>query len=360
LSAATADLTAAVRLKPQDYQAHVNLARAYQLSRQDDAAVRELDRAIELSPPSALAALYRTRARLHQEASRLPEAVRDLDEAARHESGGKSSAQAAEDLLAKGRLLSQARDYKGAVAAFDAALTALPDHQAALRARAEALLRLQRDDDALRDLNRLLEIERGRQSGAAPLFRVRAGIRAKAGDYQGAIEDYTHVLGLESDHTAFAARGWAFLALDSPVLAQTDFDRAVRLNPKDGDAHNGLAYARVKLGRYQDAVLNAEEALRLGPTSARTAYNAARVFAQASLKAGEDKSLPNARGRELCLAYQERAVALLREALAALPVGEKNAYWSSQIRRDSALNPIRTCKGFGSLAAEFVAELPDR
>ena len=360
LKEATDDLTEAVQSKPQDYQAHVNLARAYQLQHLDDAAVREMDQAVALGTPATLAALYRTRARLHQEAGRTEAAIHDLDESARHERGGEASPQAAEDLLVKGRLLAHGRDYAGAVEAFDAALTARPDHPAALRARAEALLRLRRNDEALRDLNRLLEGERGRQAGVAPLFRARAGARMEAGDYPGAVEDYTHALGLEPDQAAYSGRGWGYLALEVPTLARVDFDRAVRLNPKDGDAHNGLAYARVKLGKYREAVENAEEALRLDPATARNRYNSARVFAAASVQASQDSNLPIGRGRELGRQYQDRTVALLRDTLAALPVGERTAFWLGTIRRDAALNSIRPSDGFRQLATEYTAAVPDR
>jgi len=376
LTAAVEDLTAAVRLKPRDYQAHVNLSRAYQLLRQEKKALGQMDEALALCPPSARAVLHRTRARLHQEAGRIAAAVRDLDEAARLEPAGPNSPPAAEDLLAKGCLLAQSQDYPGAIAALDAALRARPNHAAALRARAEALLHLQRDADALRDLNCLLEGEapakpsapgsaaaspsrRGRQPGTAPLYRARAGIRAKAGDFSGAIEDYTLALGEEPDHAAaHVGRGWAYLALDGPTLALADFDRAVRLDPKDGDAHNGRAYARVKAGRYQDAVDDAEQAIRLGPPTARHRYNAARVFAQAFLKAAEDDTLQNAQGRALRAEYQDRAVVLLRDALAALPHAEQSAFWTGTVQRDRALHPIRQSHAFQQLAARFAGKTP--
>jgi eukaryotic-like serine/threonine-protein kinase len=350
------DLTEAIKLKPDDYQAHVNLARAYQLRRQDAEAVREMDQALAHSPLSARAALYRTRARLHQKAGRTGAAVRDLDEAARLEPDGLNSAQAAEDLLAKGRLLAQAGDYASAVEALDVALTARPDHTATLRARAEALLRLQRPHDALHDLNRLLEGESSRQPGAAALYRARAGIRAKAGDYAGAVEDYTQALGSQPEPIAYAGRGWSYLALDAPSLALTDFDRAAQLNLQDADSRSGLACARIKVGKYRDAVADAEQSLRLGAATVNVRYNAARVFAQASAKAAQDNELESSQRRELGHRYQDRAVALLHEALTTLPAEEQGRFWSGTVRRDSALNPIRTGLEFRRLAEEFSSE----
>jgi tetratricopeptide (TPR) repeat protein len=264
-------------------------------------------------------------------------------------------------LLTRGRLLAQTRDFPGAVAALDAALEARPNHPEALRARAEALLRLRRDQEALRDLDCLLGEEKARQPGRAPLYRARAGIRANAGDHQGAIEDYTLALGEEPDHADdHAGRGWQYLAVDAVNLAQADFDRAVRLDPKDGDAHNGRAFARVKAGRYQEAVDDAERAIHLGPPTARHRYNAARVYAQAYVKATEDAALQNPRGRAIREAYQDRAVALLGDALAALPPGEQKGFWSGTVQRDRALHPVWQCHAFQQLAAKFVRGMPDR
>jgi hypothetical protein len=58
--------------------------------------------------------------------------------------------------------------------------------------------------------------------------------------------------------------------------------------------------------------------------------------------------------------YQDRAVALLRDALDALPVGERAAFWSTTVRRDAALNPVRPNDGFRRLAADHAATTPDR
>ncbi len=353
LAEAVADLTEAVQLKPQDYQAYMNLARAFQLQGRDADAVRQLDQALAQGPASSLAALHRTRARLHQEAGRVADAVRDLDAAACLEAGGKDSPQAAEDLLAKGRLLVRAGDPTGAIAAFDAALAGSPDHRGALRERAEVLLRLHHDTDALRDLNRLLAGPRASKAEAAALYRSRAAVRTRVGDHAGALEDFTELLDLESDAAAYVGRGWCYLTADAVKLANADFDRALRLNPKDADARNGRANARVRLGNYQDAVDDAEQALELGPATASLRYNAARVFAQAAQKAAEDGTPAGGR-RDLSAKYQERALGLLREALAALPVGDRAGFWSGTVQRDAALNAVRSGKVFKELAAEFV------
>ncbi len=360
---AISDLTEAVKIRPHDYQARLNLQRAYQLQGQKEKALGEMDQAIKdnaMGPAPVKALLYRTRARLHQEAGRNSAAMDDLAKSARLET---APAMAAEDLLARGKLLAQTEDYAGAVLAFSAALAAQPDHPGVLQARAEALLRLQREQEALRDLNVLLEGDRGRQPGTGPLFRARAGIRAKTGDHQGAIDDYTYALAAEpatgpAAMAAHCGRGWSYLAMDAALLAQADFDQALRLAPADGAAHNGLAQAQLKLGRFKDAADSAEQALKLGPAERTPAQqcshvlDAARVFAQLSLKAAEQAGVNSQRGKDVGLAYQNRAIGLIRDAVMTLPAPERKKVWSTTIERDRAWNPIRECKGFLELAGE--------
>ena len=130
---AISDLTEAVKIRPRDYEAHLSLQRAYQLQGQKEEALREMDNVImdqAMGPAPVKALLYRTRARLHQEAGRISDAMSDLTKSAGLET---APAMAAEDLQARGRLLAQTEDYAGAVLAFSAALTASPTTLASCR-----------------------------------------------------------------------------------------------------------------------------------------------------------------------------------------------------------------------------------
>ena len=154
--------------------------------------------------------------------------------------------------------------------------------------------------------------------------------------------------------------------MDAALLAQADFDQALRLTPADGAAHNGLALARLKLGRFKDAADSAEQALKLGPAERTAAQqcshvlDAARVFAQLSLKAAEEAGANSQRGKDVGLAYQNRAIGLVRDAVMALPAPERKKVWSATIERDRAWNPIRECKGFLELAGQVGQAEPHR
>ena len=56
--------------------------------------------------------------------------------------------------------------------------------------------------------------------------------------------------------------------------ALAHLNEALRLNPRDPEAHNNMGGALQRLGRYQDALREHEEALRLNPALVEARYNA--------------------------------------------------------------------------------------
>lgn len=99
----------------------------------------------------------------------------------------------------KGVRLFNARDYEGAVQAFSAALAIDPHFEAAYRCRAEALRRLGRRDEAVRDLSKAEPIKIAWQKKAAEeaAFNGRMSVPFVAAAYP--------VIGLSAISTARAA-----------------------------------------------------------------------------------------------------------------------------------------------------------
>src|SRR5262249_46390760 len=123
----------------------------------------------------------------------------------------------------------------------------------------------------------------------ADAYRARGLIRAKLRRYQEAIDDYSQALALRRDSITYAHRGWAYLVREAWWPALDNFDAAIELDPRNGDAYNGRGYARVKLGQYREAVEDAEKAVKLGPDDdPRIAIGAARIYSQSVGKIDAD------------------------------------------------------------------------
>ena len=347
---AAADLSQAVALQPTRYQAHVNLAQVLALQGKLDDAVRALDRAIEHAP--LLAALYRTRARLQLHRKNVSAALHDLDQAIRLEVDRKS-ADLADDLVERARLLSGQNRSKDAVQACDEALKAHPGLAAAHRVRAEALLDLNRVPEALTALDACM----AQGQPQAELYRVRAAARARLGKYAAALADYGRALEREQNAVTYAARGWIYVVTGAPRLGLPDFEEALRLDPDCADAHAGRGYVRVNTGAYVQGLADVEKALQLGPETTRLLYGAARAYAQAVRKLDEATAARlTSYDANLRRDYQNRAARLLARAVAHMPAAECAAFWQRYVQTDFALFPLRGNALFRELAETYCAK----
>jgi tetratricopeptide (TPR) repeat protein len=325
---AVTDLKSAIALKPNAYQAYVNLAQAYRRQNKLDLALEQFDRAVVLEP--ALAHVYRLRARLHVEREEPALALADFDRAIARENT--NSPYQVDDHVDRGRLLLRGSKYSEALASFDTALALRKDHSAGQRLRAEALFRLGRFEDVIDAFDRYLETGKPLES----VYRGRGLARAELGRYPGAIEDFTKALELRPTSAVQAYRGWTHLVVDAPKLAERDFELAIELDSKNGDAYNGRGLVRANQGHYREATQDAAEAIRQGPPSPRLLYNAARIYAQCPGPVNV-----------------QRAVELIQQALALLPDDQRFAFWTKHIRKDAAMTALRRRPAFLRLEADL-------
>jgi eukaryotic-like serine/threonine-protein kinase len=324
---AVAALKLAIERKPNAYQAYVNLAQAYRRLDKLDLALEQLHRAVQLEP--GLAHLYRLRARLRLERNEPALALNDFDQAIERENT--NSPYQVDDRVERGRLLLSAGKLAEALGSFDAALAQQKDHSVGQRLRAETLFRLGRFQEVIQAFDRYLETGKPLES----VYRGRGLARAELGQYPGAIDEFTKALELHPTSAVQAYRGWTHLVVDAPKLALRDFELAIALDPNNGDAYNGRGFVRARLGRHREAIQDAAEALRHGPTSPRLLYNAARTYAQC----------PDP--------YRERALELIEKALSLLPAEERRAFWSTHVRSDAALATLRRHRSFARLYTEL-------
>jgi tetratricopeptide (TPR) repeat protein len=351
LAAAVDDLQYAIRLKPDQYQAYVNLAQVYQHQKNWDGAVQQLTRATGLEPTQAF--LYRERATVRLRQGDSEEALADLERAIAREPAGSSSQ--ADDRVQQGHILLFAGQAAKAVAAYDAALAIRPDYAQAHRGRVEALLKLERYREAVRALDQYEPKARP----SAWLYRTRGLARAKLGNEKEAVDDYTRALLLTPDAATYVLRGWAYLlGFGSPRQALADFEEAIRLDPHNAEAYSGRGNSRVQIGWHvENALADAEQALRLAPRSPRVQYGAARIFAQVAGSI-DGQASPTAGELERRATCQDRAVVHLRQATVLYPTAQRRSFWRDRVATDSAFKPIRSSPDFLYLAAEYARSGP--
>jgi tetratricopeptide (TPR) repeat protein len=334
LDKAAADLREAVQLNERDFQALTALAKVEQDRGHPGQAIDLFTRAIEAKPD--FAPLYRGRADVYLGLQDLTQdqrarALDDLKQAIAHAA---PDPVVARDHTNRARLLHDEGRDQEALEACERAKEVAPDYAPACLLRLKILLDLKRDDELRDSCDALLA-----HGQASPeLYELRGLARARLGDYAGAIEDVTEVLGQHPDRTPLLTRrGWLYLTKGAYTLARSDFDRAIELDPGNGDAHDGRGEAMIHLGDHRAAVVDVQSALRPGTRDERLLYNAARIYAQAALAAGAEV---RQKGRDAVMQarkYQDRAVELVHRYCTSSPPNDMQSSCATRSR------PTRPC-----------------
>jgi tetratricopeptide (TPR) repeat protein len=342
---AAEDFLAAISLKPDQFQAYVNLAQADQDLGHLDRARETLDRAIARFANEAV--LYRARARLHRLRSRNAEALADLGRAITLSSSDDPAR--AGDYLERALIFQQAGRHDEALIDCDRALAIQSERPDVHRVRGAVLVKLGRFDEAIRSFD--ICLAKGKPS--ASVYEARGLARARRGSYERAIADYTLALGAgRVTGSTYTNRGWAYLFSGAPAPASRDFDEALRLDPADARALSGRALANVQQRKVREAVADARSSVLGSARDARLIYNAARVYCQAAacLEADPGRS-PGA--WELAGRYRAEALHLIDRSLDLMPAPERSGFWSRVVQTDAALEPIRRSRTFLDLDAQL-------
>jgi tetratricopeptide (TPR) repeat protein len=345
LGEAAADLETAIRLQPEQYAAHLDLARVHQQQARQTlpataaSVVALLGSPLErhrpvLAASTLLAEEVRARAK---GAEQLRQVVRlrppPLVLADYH-------AECARDLYLAGR-------HEEAIRACGLALETQADYPFALGILGQALLDLGRFKEARAAFDRYLA---GGGRPVLDVYRGRGRALVQLGDYLAAVDDYTRVLEREPGAEIHAHRGWAYFFADAWRPALRDFEKALVFDRKHADAYTGRGLARVMLGAYREGVHDADEALRLKPAAPEMMHNIACIFALAAGKAAVD---PQEKQRDaLTRRYRTAAVEALRAALALVPPAARRQFWREKMLPDTALEAIRASPEFRELLRE--------
>ena len=164
-------------------------------------------------------------------------------------------------------------------------------------------------------------------------------------DYDGAIEDNTLAHAMKPRSAVILVRrGRLYLLSGVPKFALRDFDEAINLDPSSPAsalAYVGRGMARASLGFIREAVVDASAAVSLGKPTDETLYSAARIHGQAAAAAAGEVKKTGQAAAALASRYQDQALELLRQTIAALPAAERKSFLRDVVQTDPALAAIR-------------------
>jgi tetratricopeptide (TPR) repeat protein len=332
LADALRDLGRAAAARNAPHEAYVSMARVYEQRQDWNAAAEALGRALAFR---LSAVLYHERARAHRKRGDLKSARADLDRAIGLEPAGSRSEVLARALVDRADLQSEAGDHDAALADCTRALQCKPHDEAALRRRTDLLLALGRAREAGEALDEYLAAIPG--PFAAGVYVARGTIHSYLGEHEAAISCYGAALQQGPDPVAHERRGWTYLRKNAVELALADFEAAWRGGRKTAQVLCGRALVRVRVRQLEEAVQDAEAAVRLSQRSdAEAPLLAACVYAQARLAAAVTGRV----GRREA-AYAERAAELLVAALQRVKAEQRATFWRTRVQREDALAEVR-------------------
>ncbi|WP_395015289.1 tetratricopeptide repeat protein [Dongia sp.] len=220
--ASIADLTAALKARPQDAELYVRRGLWLAASDKTDAAIADFSKALEQQPGYPAALLSR------------------------------SESLSARDDNAKG-------DLENAIADLTALIDRFKDSAELIMSRGYIYMRDRKFDLAAADFTEFLRLRP--ESSAA--LRARAGAYADLKQYDKAAEDYDAAIERDPDlPLSYVARGNFHSQLGQDTEALADFARAITLYPGSSAAHSGRAYALLQQGDYRGAIKSFDQAMK--------------------------------------------------------------------------------------------------
>jgi tetratricopeptide (TPR) repeat protein/tRNA A-37 threonylcarbamoyl transferase component Bud32 len=355
---ASIDLKQAIKLKPDQYQAYASLAQVEFVQGRSDDAVAAMNQAVHAAQTllergaidaGMLGLLYRARSRYQLGRKDVPAALADLDRALALEAADSLTVPTLQG--ERGRLLHRLQDYSEAIVAYSAALKTPQPNPEIHRWKAEALIAAQRYPEVVQAFS-----EYSRLGGVLGVkdYQLLALAHHKTGDLRATIDDLTKVLETESNNAeVLGQRAQVYLVVRAYTLAARDFDRALALTPDDAALYEGRGFALAKLGQHQKATKDVEESWRRSAHTSQQAFRAARTFAQAAAQVDIDRMPADSPAVKTRRTYEERSLALLREALQKLPQKERVTFWSETVRNDPELNPLHRTTGYAELERKY-------
>jgi len=252
LAQALQDCNKAISLKP-DFARAYNCRGIVYVSKDDrfDEAIAEFDRAIAIEPDFARA--YTNRGFAYYKKNNIKRAFDDWNKAIEL----KSDPVAYRNL---GWYYTEKGDYEKAFSACDKAVKLRLDYGHGYECRARVYLRQNNYDKAIEDYSRVIEIK-----PEASAYYGRAEAHFSKKEYSQAIADFSNGIKLKPTAAAYVARANAHFNLEQYDQSIEDYDEAIELSPNDAESYKSRGDAHYNKHEYDQAIADYRKALKLDP-----------------------------------------------------------------------------------------------
>ncbi|MBL0899446.1 MAG: tetratricopeptide repeat protein [Reyranella sp.] len=255
-----------------------------------------------------------------------------------------------EQLFLRAKAVARAGDIRMAASLLEEAAGLDPSFSDALEAQGELLDAMGDSTGAMARYEQARQIRAGHRPGAPDrhfVWRRRGAVIAETIAYSSVLKS------MRKHALPYVARGNSFLSGGQPARAVADYERALKLNPKDPAIRIVMGECLIALGRHAEAVASMDAALAVRPRDAEALGG--RAIARMALgqvaAANQDweLQLQLLRGRApasafvaLRLAEYERALLFLEAAAGSFP---QDSYWTlyqrvALLRLGRALPPL--------------------
>jgi tetratricopeptide (TPR) repeat protein len=258
-AAALAQWDALATEHPTNVAVHVMRARAHERRGDNEAAIADLDRAIEIGPDE-LGMAHFARGNAHQALGDLERALQSYDVAIERSPSNVGFR------LRRFQIHNEAEDWLACQIDADAVLALVPDSKEVLLTHARLCARNNRRSEALADYDLLI----GLDPGNADAYHERAGLHIGRGDTAAARADVARAFELNPDDPEIRAS----YGRDLGQAARTDEERAAAIrmiqSSAELDPENPAAWADAgrccqMIGRHEEAVAHFTRAIELAP-----------------------------------------------------------------------------------------------
>jgi tetratricopeptide (TPR) repeat protein/rhodanese-related sulfurtransferase len=248
---------------------YFNRSKAYNVKRQYDSALADLDAASVLDPENE--AVFYGRAEVYRRKGELDRALTNYDASILRSPRG------AVAYFGRGQTYLRKGELERALGDFNSAVRNDPKSSEAYSGRGQVYLRQGNYDRALTEYDEVIRLD----PMDSDAYLDRAEVHMRRGDYEIAIKDAEQAIRLDpkwpDPHDIL---GRVYLYQGNYGRALAEYDEAIRLDSSDSFAYGFRAIVHARRGDYEIAIADAERAVRLKPKDASPHAILAFAFAK--------------------------------------------------------------------------------